>query len=238
MQRHDQRASGGATISVNRSLTIIGRSHREAPQSQYSQSTCGRTRFRSGAVVEPSNMGCMSKRAVPATRRRGRSAAPRSERRRTTRPFRALKWLLPGVLGVVVFVAGFTLDTAALMRLFWASVTGHFGIVARATALLVVLMCATPGFVKAYRYLARPARVPAPMRKKRQRRAAAQGEKPTEKPPHLAADPGPAREFGQGGASEDSRADASAPSKRGRGSGSAKRSAEHPTPKPTREPIG
>jgi hypothetical protein len=160
-------------------------------------------------------MGRMSKRAAPPTRRRGRSAAPPFERRRTTRPVRAFEWLFPGVLGVVVFVAGFTLDTAALMRLFWASATGHFGIVARATALVLVLICATPGFLKAYRYLARPAPVPAPMRKKRQRRAATHGEKPPEKPPRLAADPGSARQPRQGEASDDSRADASAPSKRG-----------------------
>jgi hypothetical protein len=177
--------------------------------------------------MELCNLGGMSKLAPSPTRRRGRSAAPAVERRRTKRPVRAFKWLLPGVLGVVVFVAGFTLDTAALMRLFWASVTGHFGIVARAAALGFALMCATPVFLKAYRYLARPARVPAPARKKRQRRATAHGETPAEKPPRL---PGPARQLRQDEASDDSRADASAPSKRGRGSGSAERSAEQPHP--------
>jgi hypothetical protein len=159
----------------------------------------------------------MSKRAPPPTRRRGRSAA--------TRPFRVLEWLLPGTLGVFVFMAAFILDTAALMRLFWASATGHFGIVPRAVALVVMLICATPGFLKAYRHLARPAPVPAPMHKQRQRRAAARGEKPTEKSPPLPADSGPARQVRQGEASSDSRADVSTPSKRGRGSKSAKRPA-------------
>jgi hypothetical protein len=182
----------------------------------------------------------MSKRAAPATPRRGRPAAPPFERRRMTRPVRPLEWLLPGVLGVVVFVAAFTLDTAALMRLFWASATGHFGIVARAAALVVVLMGATPGFLKVYRYLARPAPAPAPMRKKRQRRAAAHGEKPTEKPPRLAADRGPARQLRQGEASDDGRADASASSKRGRGSESAKRSGgrPHEANPPTDQVVG
>jgi hypothetical protein len=173
-------------------------------------------------------MGRMSKPAASPTSRRGRSAATPLGRRRPTRPFQARKWLLPGVLGVVVFLAGFTLDTAALMRLFWASATGHFGIVARVIALVAVLLCVAPAFLKACRYLARPASVPASARKKRQRRAAVQGEKPIEKPPRLAADPGLARQRRQGEASDKSRADASEPSKRGRGSASAKRSAEKP----------
>jgi hypothetical protein len=170
----------------------------------------------------------MSKPAASPTRRRGKSAATPSGRRRATRPLQAGKWLLPGVLGVVVFVAGFTLDTAALIRLFWASAAGHFGIVARVAALGAVLMCAAPAFLKACRYLARPAPVPAPVRKKRQRRAAAHGEKPLEKQPRLAADPGLARQRRQGEASDDSRAEASTPSKRRRGAESAKRSAEQP----------
>lgn len=113
-------------------------------------------------------MGRMSKRAASPTRRGRRSAATPFERRRTTRPFQAREWLFLGVLGVVVFVAGFTIDTAALMRLLWASATFRSGIVARVTALVVVPMCAAPAFLKAYRYLARP----APVRKKRPRRAA------------------------------------------------------------------
>jgi hypothetical protein len=136
----------------------------------------------------------MSKPAATPTRRRGRSAATPFGRRRATRHFQARKWLLPGVLGVVVFVAGFTLDTTALMSLFWSSVTGHFGIVARVAVLVVVLVCAAPAFLKAYSYLARPAPVPAPVRKKQQRRAAAHAEKPIGKPPRLAADPGLARQ--------------------------------------------
>jgi hypothetical protein len=160
----------------------------------------------------------MSKPAATPTRRRGRSAAPPFRRRRATRQFQAREWLLPGVLGVVVFVVGFTLDTTALMRLFWASATGHFGIVARMAALVVVLMCAAPAFLKAYHYLARAAPVPAPVRKRRQRGAAAHGEKPIEKRPRPAADPGLARQRLQDEASDDSRADASAPPKRGRGS--------------------
>lgn len=176
--------------------------------------------------MERSNMGGMSKRAAPPTRRRGRSAATPSERRPATRPFRTLEWLLPGVFGVVVFVAAFTLDTAALMRLFWASATGHFGIVARAATLVVALICATPAFLKMYRYVARLGSVPAPAPKKRQRRTATQGEKPAQKPPPLPADQNPARKRRQDEASDDSRADASAPSKRGRGSEPGKRSAE------------
>jgi hypothetical protein len=167
----------------------------------------------------------MSKPATTPTRRRGRSAAtPFGRRRATTRHFQVRKWLLPGVLGVVVFAAGLTLDTAALMRLFWSSLTGHFGIVARVAALVVVLLCAAPAFLKVYRNLVWPAPVPAPVRKKRRSRAAAHGEKP----PRLVADPGSARLPRQDQASDDSRADASSPSKRGRGSEAAKRSAEQP----------
>jgi hypothetical protein len=89
------------------------------------------------------------------------AAKPRARRRTLAparRPSRKLKWLLPAILGLLAFGAGIALDTAALLRLFWAGATGHFGLLGRAVALLVALTCAAPLIARAARRLTSPAR--------------------------------------------------------------------------------
>jgi hypothetical protein len=130
------------------------------------------------------DMRAMPKRAASPARHRGATATKPPGRKRVPprkkRLLQTLQWLPPTILGIAVFIAGLTLDPDGLIGIFWASLTGRFGTTARVAVLAVVLACASPAFLAAYRYAASPA--PLPTRKKPRRQAAPRRTTQTEKP--------------------------------------------------------
>jgi hypothetical protein len=55
-----------------------------------------------------------------------------------------------------VFLAALVLDTAALLRLFWACLAGYLGAVPRVIAFATLVVVASPALRAAYRYLTAP----------------------------------------------------------------------------------
>lgn len=128
----------------------------------------------------------MAKRPDPPKRRGSATAAKSSGRRRPPkrqgRTRRILGWLVPLLLGLVVFAAGLTLDTGALLGLWHASLVGQFGLAARLAALAVLAACVAPAVIGAWRWLAAPAPLPPPRRKKPQQRTTTPRPKRAAKP--------------------------------------------------------
>ncbi|HQT77933.1 MAG TPA: hypothetical protein PLD10_12835 [Rhodopila sp.] len=143
-----------------------------------------------------------------------------------------LRWLLPATLALVVFLAGFILDTAGLIRLFWASVTGYFGMPARIGAVAAALVCAAPLLRVAYRHVATPAPAPRASRQRPPRRAAAKPGARTEIPSGGMASPGPGKRPRRAAVPEDAGA-AGPPPSRGR---KAQRPTNAPDPGEAKQP--
>jgi hypothetical protein len=96
-----------------------------------------------------------------------------------------LRWVIVASPIFFVFLAGLVLDTAALLRLFWACLAGYFGTVPRTIASTVLLVGASPALRAAYHYLTAREPAAAP---RAQRRAGAERTRKPERAPRISTD--------------------------------------------------
>jgi hypothetical protein len=112
----------------------------------------------------------MAKRSTSSPRPRD-AARGKTKGRHTKRQFRwlaTLRWLVPLLIGIAVFVAGLIFDTSALLHLARASLAGSYGLAARLGVILLLAACVAPAVIGLYRWLAEPVPLPTPPRKKTQ----------------------------------------------------------------------